>query len=184
VVEKTDAVPASIRWLAVLAGCFSGVFLFSALGAPFLILGAAIQARAYTTGRWLMWVGAVLLSLFVFPLSPEIVAEMRRPDLWQTWFTPLLAVATVFVCCCDVALLVEGFASRRISWARGSLDWVVWIVAIVLSALQVWASRGVLYAYEHRFWQAVIPSIVLDPVMLLFDVALIVHAVKTRRTAK
>jgi uncharacterized membrane protein len=182
--NEAGTVPRYIRWLAILTGCSTVVFSVSAFGAPFLILGAAIQSRARTTGRWLMWIGALLLSLFLVPLSSELVNEIRR-TFWSDTFAIVLlaAIATILVYCCDIALLVEGFRSRRDPCTRGSLDWVVWIVAIILSAWEVWADQGTLYAYQHGFIGTVLTSVGLSGVVLLFDTALIVHAVRTRRVA-
>jgi hypothetical protein len=177
--------------LAVAAGCFSVVFGLAAFGAPFLILGAAIQPRARTSGRWLMWVGALLLSLIVVTLSPEIVSEgatmlCAYHDSNLVLLYSLSAIATGLVCWCDVALVLEAFKSKGHQWTRGSLDWVVWTVAIVLSAWCVWTSMNAVHGYRLQGGlrlDLILTQVGMDAVMLLFDVALIILAVKTRRAA-
>ncbi len=110
-----------LRWLAILAGCFSAVFGVSAFGAPFLILGAAIQPRARTSGRWLMWLGALLLSLIVVPFGTRAVFEgakhLGRDNFSFTLF-PLFVVSTALVYWCDVALVMQALRVRRNKWVR------------------------------------------------------------------
>src|SRR5277367_6183861 len=64
-------VPPRTRWLAIVAGCVSGLAgllpfgpLFSALPL-ILVLGAILQRWSPHLGRWLMWLGAFYLTLVV-----------------------------------------------------------------------------------------------------------------------
>lgn len=182
-------VSVKLRWLVILAGCFSAVFGLMAFGAPFLILGAAIQPRARTSGRWLMWLGALLLSLIVVPFGTGAVFEGARHlgrDNWSFTIFPLFVVSTALVYWCDVALVMEALRLRRTKWARGSMDWLVWIAATVLSAWCVWQTLDTVRAYQRLNGlriDLILNTVGLDTLILCFDVALIIHAVKSRPTA-
>jgi hypothetical protein len=179
-------VSVKLRWLAILAGCFSAVFGVSAFGAPFLILGAAIQPRARTSGRWLMWLGALLLSLVVVPFGTAAVFEGAKRlgrDNWSFTIFPLFVVSTALLYWCDVALVMEGL--RRQKWVRGSLDWLVWITATILSAWCVWQTLYTVQAYQRLNGlriDLIVTTVGLDALIFCFDVALTIHAVKSRRT--
>jgi hypothetical protein len=85
---------------------------------------------------------------------------------------------------CDVAFVLEAFKSKGDQWARGSLDWVVWIVAIVLSAWCVWADVPSVRGYQLTgSFNILFTTILLSAVIFFFDIALIILAVKTRRAA-
>jgi len=185
---SSGIVSAKLRWLAILAGCFSAVFGVSAFGAPFLILGAAIQPRARTSGRWLMWLGALLLSLVVVPFGTGAVFEGAKRlgrDNWSSPIFPLFVVSTALMYWCDVALVMEAIRLRRNKWARGSLDWLVWITATVPSALCVWQTLDTVQAYRRLNGlriDLILTTVGLDTLIFCFDVALTIHAVKSRLT--
>jgi hypothetical protein len=137
-----------------------------------------------------MWIGALFLSILVFALAPEMVsdgAKMLRPNHGigaPPIYELLLFLSSILVICCDVALVMDGLGRKGRQWARGSLDWVVWIVAIVLTIWCVVTSASTMRAY----WRLgglrtdlILNSVGLDAVILAFDLALIVHAVRTRR---
>lgn len=187
--SSPSIVSVKLRWLAILAGCFSAVFGAMAFGAPFLILGAAIQPRARTAGRWLMWLGALLLSLVVVPFGSGIVFEgaqrLGRDNESFTIF-PLFVVSTALVCWCDIALVMESLRLRRNGWARGSLDWLVWIAATVLSAWCVWQTLNEVHAYQRLNGlrtDLILTTVGLDTLTFCFDLALIIHAIRSRSTA-
>lgn len=164
-----DVLSAKLRWLAVLAGCSSAIFGVMAFGAIFLILAALIQARARTTGRWLMWLGALLLSV-VIPYGIGIVFSRAS---WSINTFPLFLLSTVLVCWCDLALLIEALRSKRSRWVTGSLDWLVWIAAIILSVWSIWIGVETVTAYQRlgglRLDLILVP-ISLNAVILFFDV--------------
>jgi hypothetical protein len=183
-----DIVSVKLRWLAILSGCVSAVFGVMAFGAPFLILGATIQPRARTSGRWLMWWGALLLSLIVIPFGTGVVLEsvthLGRDNFSFTLF-PLFVVSTALVCWCDIALVMEGIRMRHNKWVRSTLDWLVWTAAVILSGWCVWSSLGTVRAYVRLNGlriDLILTEVALDTLILWFDVALIVHAVKSRQT--
>jgi hypothetical protein len=165
---SSGIVSPKLRWLAILAGCFSAVFGVSAFGAPFLILGAAIQPRARTSGRWLMWLGALLLSLVVVPFGTGAVFEGAKRlgrDNWSSPIFPLFVVSTALMYWCDVALVMEAIRLRRNKWARGSLDTVQ--AYRRLNGLRI---------------DLILTTVGLDTLIFCFDVALTIHAVKSRLT--
>jgi len=187
---STSVLSAKLRWLAVLAGCSSAVFGLMAFGSPFLILGAVIQPRARTSGRWLMWLGSLLLSLVVVPFGTAIVFENARHlgrDNWSVGIFPLFVLSTILVCWLDVAIVMEGLRSKRNPWVvPGSLDWLAWLAAMVLSAWSVWAELETVRAYRRLGslrLDLILTPLGLDALVLWFDVALIIHAVKSRRKA-
>ena len=173
-----------IRWLAILAGCSSAVF--GAAFGSFLTLGAIIQPSARTAGRWLIWLGALLLSLVVVPFGPGVVFEQARllSRGGNVGILLLFIVSTVLVYWCDAAIVLEAVKSRRNQWVRGGLDWLVWIAAIGLSAWCAWFAASMVYAYRaNGRFDVLLTTVGFGAVILFFDLALIVHAVRTRRTA-
>jgi hypothetical protein len=184
-----SVVSAKIRWLAVLAGCSSAIFAALAFGAPFLILGAIVQPWARTTGRWLIWLGAFLLSLMVVPFGTGIVLGQARHlgrDNWSFSIFPLFVLSTALIYCCDIALVTDAFKSKRQQWVRGSLDWLVWVVAIAPSAWCIWQNASTVRAYRLNGGlrlDLILTSVRLDALILFFDVALVVHAIRCRPRA-
>lgn len=190
---NSGVISARIRWLAIVAGCSSAVVgvSFGAFFAAFpaiLILGAIVPPRAPTTGRWLLWVIALLLSVMLVPFGFGVVLEspkMLRINHggMMILISSMFAVSTASLLWLDVALVMEAFRAKHRPWVRGSLDWVVWIAAIALSAWRVRIAPFVIYAYRNgRFFDLFLLNLVPSAVILLFDVALILHAVKSRPT--
>lgn len=195
-VLEAEVVTVKIRRLAVVAGSSCAVFgvasfgyLFPILGA-FVVIGAIVQPRALTTGRWLMWLGALLLTLISVPYGSKTVLEDAKMlgsihDSSLIVMFSLAVVSVVSVLCCDVALVVEGVKSRRHQWVRGRLDWVVWISAVTLSAWCLWT--GLLELGGNRLHdrrETPLATVGLDTAVLLFDCALVIHAFKCRHPRK
>ncbi len=178
-----------IRWLALVAGCSAALaggvsysWLFLIQGVP-LSLGAFIQPRSPTLGRWLMWVGALVLSPFIIPYGFAMARDMGTLD-WTTGDTAvaislLFLVSAALLLLCDIALVIEGFQVHHKRWTRGRLDWVVWTAAVALSAWYARLTPSVAYAYRNGRPYDLFVNLGLDAVILLFDVALIIHATKT-----
>jgi hypothetical protein len=131
-----------------------------------------------------MWVGAFVLTLMVVPTAAMFAdTEMLRLN-HEGMIVAIFALSTLLLLWCDVALGIEAIRARGRRWVRSSLDWVVWIAAAVLTTWCVWNSQRIVYAYSHaRRLDTLLTALVQDAPMLFFDVALIIHAVKTRRTA-
>jgi hypothetical protein len=150
---STGVISARLRWLAVAAALCPAIWGPAGFGLCFLIPGALVQPRAPISGRWLMWIGALFLSLIVVPFGPVGVferARMLRTDhgIETVAISSLFVASTVLVIWCDLALVME--ASRKCNqWVRGSLDWVVWITAGVLNTWCVWVSLSDVRAYRR-----------------------------------
>jgi hypothetical protein len=119
----TRAVPRKVRWLAIAAGCFSGVAGFLLYGLLFLfvpailILGAILQPHSPRLGRWFLSVGALLLSVYVgLFLAPQAVGAIMGLPLDHTFHdwtvASVLLVSVVLVAWSDVALILEAKRSR------------------------------------------------------------------------
>jgi hypothetical protein len=190
--------PSRVRWLAIAAGCISGTagallfgplfFLFASVQ----ILGAITQPHAPRSGRLLLSVGACLLSCYTFLfLGPQAFGaiSMWPSDIDFNHITlfVLLLISLLSVTCCDVVLVVEARRLRRIRrmvnyrFPRAG-DWIAWIVAACLSIAfiptSVWAIS--VYRRTARF-DILALSLVLGLGSILFDVALVISAVKIRR---
>jgi hypothetical protein len=142
-------VPTRLRWLAVVSACIVSIFAALAYGGlslimgVFLLLGTTIQPRARTSGRWLMWIGGLLLILMVAPFATAIVYEhasiqRQARDGAMIAIFALGALSTILVLWCDIALLLEVLKTRGRRWERGSLDWIVWVAAAELTTWCVW----------------------------------------------
>ncbi len=120
------------------------------------------------------WIGALLLSFVVLPFGTGVVFEQAkllqgggRIDVFS-----LFVVSTVLMLCCDVALVSECVVAKRNEWVRGSLDSLVWIAAVARKNGRT----------NKRKQPPFSRSCKLALTVLCLDVALTVHAVKTRRT--
>jgi hypothetical protein len=120
------AVPRKVRWLAIAAGCSSGVggsLLFGPLFSFFpavLILGGILQPHSPRLGRWLLWIGAVFSSayvgLFVAPQAVGAIMGLSLDYTLQDWgVVSVLFVSVVLVAWSDVSLIVEAKRSKQIA---------------------------------------------------------------------
>jgi hypothetical protein len=69
-------------------------------------VGAVIVGGRPRIGRWLMWVGAFLLSVLVFPWC---VAILRHPASPVDFMISSCIASAIFLPLCDVMLLIDGF---------------------------------------------------------------------------
>jgi hypothetical protein len=142
-----------------------------------------------------MWIGAVLLSLVVIPYGSWIVFDLAKELLRSGHNTSgfvmssLFIVSTALMYWCDATLVMEAVSVRQWRWMRGSLDWVAWFGAITLSAFCIWVDGIRWNAPQLNISRAASEasrdSILLlgvNALILLFDVGLIIHAIRTRRT--
>jgi len=184
--QHGDIISAKIRWLAIAAGCFSVIFGAAAFGSLFLILGTIVQPRASTSGRWLMWIGTILLTTTVISFGPGVILEqvtlLRQGGKIGVFI--IFVIATVLVLWCDVVMLKDALRVSHNLWARGSLDWLVWVAAIALTAVCAWTGRLTVDMYKQGTGLGLdnlLFTVGLDVIVGLFDVALMIHAVKRRR---
>lgn len=110
-------VSGKIRWLAVVTGCFTAVAgsfgfgLYFSIVPTFLIVGAIAQPRSPRSGRWLMWVGALFLSLWVLPVGISALLSYRLVGRLDV--IALSLVSVLLVSSCDFALLIDAVRMRR-----------------------------------------------------------------------
>lgn len=111
-----------LRWLAVAAGCISGIALVSfVVLAAFGILpivAAAIQRRTPRVGRMVLYVGAAALTYLVVPfgmiaLRDTIKTGFFRLDFVAVTLTLAWILSPPLVIWCDVALVLEAVRERR-----------------------------------------------------------------------
>lgn len=190
-------VPVKVRLLAALAGCFSAVWGVLVFGWPFavvpvfLILGAIIQPRSPLPGKWLMWVGAFLLSMVVLPIgTPTLFAGIRGLGFYHDTsmiVTFSLSLASVLlVVCCDATLLYSMTLRNNHGDIRGSsrrtMTWLVWVAALVLTVYLLVMSMSAFQAYRtYGRLDLLLTWVSLSLVALLFDIALAVRAVRRIR---
>ena len=189
-----------IRCVAILAACSSVIFGTFVIVSVFLLIGAVIQPRAVKSGKWLMWVGALLLSgvlpsgyaLICHELSGRL-ADRSRDDIvfWS------IALCTVLVVWCDVELLIQAVTAKRrrpagpVPPLRRSWDWVAWIAAGCFSLLTgtlvvMWfialAARGFTPFSTDTAGAINLVAVWVEFLLAVsFDVALVLSAAKDRR---
>jgi hypothetical protein len=191
-IQKMDRLGARIRWLALATGCFSaGASL--ALGLPFLVesaflvLGALVQRRSPLPGRWLIWVSAFSMSVKACQFGVATLPEIVKAGVVSVPVLAILLELAVLVGC-DVALVMDaanpaGRDSASGQPPPGSLDWVVWIAAVALSAYYL--SMSVLAVRPYRLYgrlDILVTAVALTSAVFLFGVALVVHARRSRVT--
>ena len=122
------AFPANTRWLSIAAGCFAGAVGALAFGWVFpamalvLVCGAIAQPYTPRVGKWLVWVGAAILTVNVgLFLLPQALGSMlvlaRTPDTNLLLFFLADVVSVVLMVWCDVALVVEDRKTKAVSSA-------------------------------------------------------------------
>ncbi len=110
--------PGRIRWLAIATGGIAAVTgslgfgLFFPIVPSFLIVGAITQPRFPRQGRWLMWVGALSLSVFVLPPGTAILLDSVRTlrsyrDYNLVGMTLLWCASFLLLGWCDAELVIE-----------------------------------------------------------------------------
>jgi hypothetical protein len=104
-----------LRWLAASAGvvmvpgCFSITVFYLVLPA-ILIVGAVIAGRWPRLGRWLIWIGASLLSVLVLPWC---VAIFLHPGGRVDFMISACIASAILLPLCNVALIVDVVKGRN-----------------------------------------------------------------------
>jgi len=112
-----------IRWLAIVTGSMTGMallsFLWLSLSGMILIVGGVVQPRLPRTGRWLLSVGAPLLSIWLIPFGGglwwETMKGLNPPPSDVLHLILLLAwlVSPVLLIWLNAALVLEAVKERR-----------------------------------------------------------------------
>ncbi len=155
-----------------------------------LILGAIVQRWSPHPGRWLMWLGAFLLTLFVglFVMPQGLYAfEALRSPLGGIRDVIAIALALASVALigwCDVALIDDAKRSRTAPTTVEATrprpaDLIVWVVALGLSAYFGWEIPLSVRAARH--WGR--PDLLLIPMVagtavVFLDAKLILHTIR------
>ncbi len=107
-----------LRWLAACTGlvAVSGGAMTS-LYLPFpvmLIMGAAILGKWPRTGRWLIWIGASVLSVCLLPAYAFLLWEMHfaYADLLILLIDIGWIGMLILLPLCDVILVIDAFKRR------------------------------------------------------------------------
>jgi hypothetical protein len=189
---RAEVMPGRLRWLAAATGCVAfvdaflgaGLFLESAL----LALCALVQPRSPRLVRWLMWVSAFSMSVWMCQLA-IVLARDAVKTLPSYHDRNILAVETflllgvVLLLWCDAALIMDALrpAHQHPEPAQKSrsVDWLVRMVAIGLTADYVLAT--VLAVRPYRIFGRIdllITGIVLTSAALMLDTAMVLDALK------
>jgi hypothetical protein len=198
---KQDAITISRspRWIAIAAVGVTVVATITTPGAFLmtipLILGLIADALGARRGRWLMWMGAAFLSVTILQMElvifPEFVAELRSfhkleglgPVLLPLWIASILSIIW-----CDVAFVIEGVRTRRgqVPFDRRfptTGDWIVWVTALLFSVYSFSGAPFLVRALKQGFdrHDIVLTALALIVIAVVFDVALMIDAIKMRQ---
>jgi hypothetical protein len=116
------------RWLVVATGLvvavtgWSGGGLYAVILPSLLVTGALVQRHWQRYGFWMMFVPAVYLSSWMLPLGCFLLFEAVRAvalyhDPKMLFVSSRWATSLLFLACCDVALISEGFKLKLFSEA-------------------------------------------------------------------
>jgi len=115
--------PRKIRWLAILTGRMTGVallsFLWLSLSGLILIVGAVVQTRLPRTGRWVLYLAAPMVSVWVVPFGAvnwwETLQGLNRPplDVFGLSLSFAWLISPILLLWCNAALVLEAVKERR-----------------------------------------------------------------------
>ena len=121
--QFTGIVPAKVRLLSTVTGCFTAIGgslllgLFFSIPPIILVVGAIAQPYIRFVGKWLIVLGATLLSLEVIVLATAIPEGVRLLRLYhdQNFLATLSfsVVSVLLVGWCDVALIIDARAREH-----------------------------------------------------------------------
>ena len=108
----------SLHWIAAI----TGLVTFSSLAMTLLylplpillIVGAAIAGRWPRTGRWLMWIGAVVLSVCVLPVYTVLLFGPREylPGAMAVLISLGWKTSLILLPLFDVMLVVDALRAK------------------------------------------------------------------------
>jgi hypothetical protein len=177
--EVPAAISAERRWLIVVIAALlipSGFLpLTDPVGAGALLVGALVQPRARRIGRWLMWLGAALVTFVTGTMSFVFVRSMEWKQPFQPPMKLVFYLAPVLVFVCDLQLIRDARLGQEVEPGTGrSLNWIVWIVTLALNVYYLRWIGPSLYAYQvYGRIDIVLNTAVFVSAMLVFDAALI-----------
>ena len=121
--QAVRPVSAKLRWFActtaviaamgatVMGGSLGFSFLYLAVPTC-LIIGAIISASEASAGRYLMWSGAGMLSIWILPMGIEELFNLRMHHYPLRQGAASTAVV-VFIAAIDLVLIRDALASKK-----------------------------------------------------------------------
>jgi hypothetical protein len=199
--HNTDLFSVWIRRLAMAVGLLTIGTIFilgwgSLVESSFLIVATIVQPHSRQLGKWLMRVSASLLSVMTLPAGIVLLAGYVKilhsyHDVMILWRFSLTIMANLLVVSLDLALVADAIRQRKnltmpTRLSRDNLDWVVWLAGFVLSVYYL--RMSILAVHSYRVFgriDSLIIGVALALVVLLFDLLLVVNAVRgnVRRVA-
>lgn len=194
--EQTDIFSRRIRWLAVAAGLASILALFPVLFLLYpalLIVGAVVQPRFPSAGRWLVWAGAAELCVALITYDASVL--FPHPLSQPPYMTLTFSVSTVLIIWCSVELIADALermrARRSIPRAEPSpVGWGAWIVAVVVNSVIAWSGYG-LINWHRQPHDPRLPDtgfytscmlLVTAVIVIAFDISLVRRVIELRHT--
>lgn len=184
------AVPSNVRWLAAATGCLTAVASVLVMGVfvvvpGLLVVGAIVAGRLPRVGKYVIWFGAIPLSLLGLPLGASMLLIHLQPGSDPRVVAGVLS-SVALVVLCDVALIVEELKTRHTLIGAGAPspnagDWLVWIAAAFLNLGFLPITVLGLTTYRGEGRRDILFSLVLGSLVILFDVLLAILAFNTRR---
>lgn len=193
--EEPNIFPRRVRGVAIATAIASALALFPILFLQYpaiLIVGGIIQPRFPTTGKWLVWAGAVMLgpTLILYDWMLFVHPEGRAP-LNMTLTFP---AATVLLLWCYAELVIDGVkrlrspdpgppaAPRRIGWGLGAF-------AAFLTLYMTWDAGRLIGWYSGLTDRhldagarvAVSSQLFMLLIVVAFDISLVSRAIKVRK---
>jgi hypothetical protein len=178
------------RRVAIIAGCLAGVTGSLASGPLFfflpaiLILGAILQRWSPRPGRWLMWLGAVLLTQNFGGLCKVALESSQSLGFDQLIIRSLLILSVGLIWWCDVALVIGVYRTRHAGTLPDqefprAADWIVGVVAYLLTVWVVWSTLASLNPLPRGGNWAVL--LLLVSCVAALDIAFALYISKMRR---
>jgi len=179
-----------VRWLVAATACLTALAGFRVLGVFILIpnflmiVGAMMSGYFPRCGKYLIWCGAIIMSLELLPMGLLAGAWLLRSHPLPLGYLAILADLSlvVLLVCCDIALFVEPFQNKNNLGAGKSLshmlELLVWITVVVMNCgllpnnVLSWISNRDECAgcYEKPIAELSVLAIVLLDAILVFNV--------------
>lgn len=163
-----------------------------------LVLGLIAQTLKARRGRWLMWMGAALLSVTILQMElvilPELITELCLHHtlggiggaLLPFWIASILLIAW-----CDLAFMIDAVKTSRNrlmpeTCQPGIGDWIVWITAVLFSLYAFGGTPFLIRAYRQGFdrHDIVVTALALIVIAVVFDTALLIDATRMRQARR
>jgi hypothetical protein len=194
-IQKTEPrtkVSDEVRWLACATGCLTALtgFYFGVLVLvpDFLIVIGSLAAGYFPrAGKYLIWFGAVTLSLLGIPIVVWMLLNALHPGTDSRVILGALSSVALLLLF-DVALVMEMLKTRRSSMMEAKIPsprsgkFLFWIAAAILNLGFLPISVLCISTYRGEGGRGVLFSLALGLHVILFDMVLAVNAFRMRRS--